>query len=433
MMVERLCPEVELLLCCARTQLNSENAARIKALLREDIDWELVLQKGLQHGIVPLLYSHLQTTAPHMVSPLVLEQFKNLFDANTRRNLFLTGELIRLLDFFASHGISAIPFKGPALAAAVYGNVALRQFGDLDIFVPKRHVRRAADLLVALGFRPKFELVAAKEQTYLDSQYELVFTRDDGKIIVELHWEIVPHYFAAAFTLDDVWERIDRMPKDSLGFPTLPAEETFLALCIHGTKHLWERLAWICDLAETARVYEGLDWKWLIEESRKLGTERMLHLGIFLASDLLGMVVPKEVQQSLAVDLSVKKLAAQVRQRLFQKNNYPIGVMETCRFHLRTRERLQHRTRYCLRLATTTTPGDWAALSLPAPLFPLYFLLRPLRLARKYGLASARRAYEKIRQQGAKSKEQGARDSKAQFVQFADGDKKALSSKVSAI
>ena len=32
-------------------------------------------------------------------------------------------------------GIAAIPYKGPVLAAAVYGNLALRTFSDLDILV----------------------------------------------------------------------------------------------------------------------------------------------------------------------------------------------------------------------------------------------------------------------------------------------------------
>jgi hypothetical protein len=42
-------------------------------------------------------------------------------------------------------------------------------------------------------------------------------------------------------------------------------------------------------------------------------------------------------------------------------------------------------------LATTTTAGDWAFLSLPKCLFPLYYMLRPVWLTGKYGRRLLRR------------------------------------------
>jgi hypothetical protein len=45
---------------------------------------------------------------------------------------------------------------------------------------------------------------------------------------------------------------------------------------------------------------------------------------------------------------------------------------------------------YSLRLALAPAQDDWLELHLPRPLTPLYVLLRPLRLLRKYGLGSHR-------------------------------------------
>jgi len=53
-------------------------------------------------------------------------------------NFFLTKELLELLTLFEAHCIPASPYKGPALAIMAYGNLALRQFSDLNILVHKR-------------------------------------------------------------------------------------------------------------------------------------------------------------------------------------------------------------------------------------------------------------------------------------------------------
>ena len=47
-----MCPEAELLICCARTRMNPERAEQIKALLQNDIDWAYLSRMALLHGMV---------------------------------------------------------------------------------------------------------------------------------------------------------------------------------------------------------------------------------------------------------------------------------------------------------------------------------------------------------------------------------------------
>jgi hypothetical protein len=383
--------EAELLLCCARTSLEGEHADRMRRLLEAGIDWEALLGAALRHGVMPLLYWNLNATCPEAVPGAVLERLRDLFHANLRRNLFLTGELFRVLDLLEGHGIRAIPYKGPALAAAVYGNLAFRQFGDLDILVRKGDVLRARDLLGSLGYRAGLQLDAAQAQAFLASHCELELVRDDGRIMVELHWEILPRYFALPPAIGHLSEELRGGGTGASGLPSLPPEETLLFLSIHGAKHLWERLGWVSDVAELIRVHRGLGWQRVLGRARALRAERMLLLGLFLARDLLDAVVPEDVGRRFDADSTVRRLARDVRTRLFDGNGAPAGLWESCLFHLRARERLEDRVRYCVSRALTTTHGDWAVLPLPPALFPIYALLRPLRLAQKYGLGLLRR------------------------------------------
>src|SRR5215212_4710817 len=202
--------EDELLLCCARTSRPPEMVIRIEALLRRNMDWEYLLRTAGRHGVAPLLYWHLDATCPEAVPEDILNHLREHFRANTLRNLSLTAELLRILNAFGERGIPAVPYKGPALAASVYGNLALREFGDLDILVHRRDVLRAKEVLTSMGYQARYRLTPAQEAAFLRSECEHPFERD-GESIVELHWGITDRHF---FPLDNehFWENVEEVP-----------------------------------------------------------------------------------------------------------------------------------------------------------------------------------------------------------------------------
>ena len=156
-------PEVELLLCCARISSPSERAAQIRAVLRKEIDCTNLLRTARAHGVIPLLYWRLSKTCPEAVSTAVLDRLRGDFHANSLRNLSLTRELLKLLNLFEAQGITAIPYKGPAPAAFAYGNLALRQFADLDILIRKHDVPRAKEVFISAGYRSEYRLTRTQE------------------------------------------------------------------------------------------------------------------------------------------------------------------------------------------------------------------------------------------------------------------------------
>jgi hypothetical protein len=143
--------EVELLFCCTRTHIDSEIAERIRTLLQQDIDWAYLIQTAAQHGIIPLLYQSLNTTCPEAVTKANLAQLRNYFHTNAQRNLFLTKELLKLLNLFESRSIPAIPFKGSVLAVSAYGNLSL-----LDTPLPKGEGILASSVLPRIISNPLF-------------------------------------------------------------------------------------------------------------------------------------------------------------------------------------------------------------------------------------------------------------------------------------
>ena len=209
-------PEVRLLILCARTRLAPEVAGQIRELLAAELDWNYVIRAALHHGLMPLLCHHLGAVAPEAVLPPAWEHLQRLFHTNACQNLVLTTELLRLLTLFESHGIAAIPYKGPALAVTLYGDLSLRQFDDLDILIGQQDALEAAALLRAQNYRPLFSLPPRKRAIFL--RREMAFVHPNGRNIVELHWGITERHFTFA---RDAGDFRDRLQPVSLGERTV--------------------------------------------------------------------------------------------------------------------------------------------------------------------------------------------------------------------
>jgi hypothetical protein len=128
--------EIELLLCCARTEVDSKCSDRIRYLAQKNIDWDYLLKLAKFHQITPLISWQLQTVGQDLIPKSVLEEFRQAFNANAKRNFGLTGELLSILNLFQKESIPIIPFKGVALAHFAYRNNLLREFLDLDVLIP---------------------------------------------------------------------------------------------------------------------------------------------------------------------------------------------------------------------------------------------------------------------------------------------------------
>ncbi|WP_168502451.1 nucleotidyltransferase family protein [Anabaena sp. UHCC 0187] len=383
--------EIEVLLCCAKTVIESETADHIRELLAKNINWDKLIEIAQQQRVLPLLYSSLSKNFSEVVPKAILSKLRLDFLAQTRRSLLLSGELVRLLNLFAEEKISVLPFKGPVLAASAYGNLSLRQFSDLDILVHPKDVEKAKQIFLSQGYNMKIERIEVTQEqkaAFVRSQsiHKLVreaaypFIHPETELVVELHWGVMPNYFSFPIDSEALWQDLEPVTIAGKSVPNLSPENTLLMLAGHGTKDCWTNLARICDVAELIRSHPQLNWQKLMEIARIKGGQRILFLALTLARNILGTALPNEVWQKIQTDPKVSLLAVEVSQNLFQNTDDSLKDGKVTRFHLSIRERVQDKILYSLRLATTPTTSDW--LVLPLVEFPafVYYLLRPIRL-----------------------------------------------------
>ena len=375
-------PETQILVCVAQQTFEVNDAEELRRLLTRDVAWDYLVALAEQHGLVPLLYQRLRSHQGE-VPVEVLSRLRDLDQQNTKTTLLLTGELIKLLDFLAARGIQAIPFKGPVLALLAYGDLALRQFVDLDILVKRQDVSAVKDLLAGQGFAPRPALNKSQQSALLQFDCSYNFANEKG-VCVDLHWDITPRCFSFDLDPDRLWDRLQPIALNGRQLKTLSLEDLVLILCLHGFTHFWERLGWICDVGGLIDCQKDIDWDLLVDNSIRRGNRRVLSLGLFLASELLDAPIPPEVWRRAPADGTVTAIAQQVRDQLFAQSHNG-GIVEEARLHLSLRERKRDKLRAFFRLVATPRPNDWKLISLPARLFFLYYPLRPLRLTAKYG------------------------------------------------
>jgi len=372
-------PEHELLLCCARTQASESVVRRLQLLAAGEIDWDYLFQLARRHSVVPLVYTQLRQHASDLVPPKHLTRFKENYQENVARNLVLTSELVRLITSLSVAGVDAVPFKGPVLALFAYHDLALRRFVDLDIIVRMHDVVRSRDVLLELGYSVSKSLSFAQEAMLLRTQHSVQFQLKDRRILVELHTEVASHLFASSVSADDLWRELITVKLNNLEVKSLSAEDLLFSLCVHGSRHLWERLSWICDAAELISRH-NIDWSSLMSRAARTDCERMFYLGPFLAESLLEAALPDDVGHKLANDSLLKSLAKEIRDRLFNgPEHVPATSRQIFRYNVDLRKSWRARARYFVH-ALQPTDGDVGAFSLPRPLNFAYYLIRPLRL-----------------------------------------------------
>ncbi|MGH9756273.1 MAG: nucleotidyltransferase domain-containing protein, partial [Candidatus Acidiferrales bacterium] len=242
--LESVRPEKKLLVYCARTRMSPEIFSEIRGLLALSLDWEYVLLEGAENSILPLLDGNLRTAGADLLPEQLIARLQGAIRQNTIRCLILTAELVKILGLFASAKILAIPYKGPVVAAQAYGDVALREFEDLDIILCQRDLPRAHEILASLGYRPKFPwiLAAAAKKSFVPGEYNY---RDlSRQIMVELHTERTLRHFPRPPDISELAKNLVAVDLAGQEVRTFTPEVTLLMLCIHGSKDFWERLSW---------------------------------------------------------------------------------------------------------------------------------------------------------------------------------------------
>jgi hypothetical protein len=141
---------------------------------------------------------------------------------------------------------------------------------------------------------------------------------------------------------------------------------------------------WLAAAAALVRRAE-LDLDAAVRRASAVGGRRTALLALRLARDTLGLSLTEPIDRAVAADPVLPALAAEARALWLDAEADEYDTAAKLRFNFRLRDGAGDRARYAARWLFTPSPEDWAWARMPDALSPLYRVLRPLRLAARYG------------------------------------------------
>jgi hypothetical protein len=355
--------------------------------LLQNCRWPHLLQLAEDHGLTPLLAERVKNLDHAVVPVEVRDKLRKLQRSRAIFALRLTAELFRVLDRFAVSGIDVLLTKGPALSVRCYHDAGLRQYGDLDLIVREADIRRSTQSMLELAYEPRVPL-AAIDARKMPGEY--AFRKSDTQLLVEFHTEQTFRYHPRRLQLQKLFERSEFVAIDGRDVPALSLEDELVLICVHGAKHFWERLMWIADVAALISQPRSPDWGRTLAVVDEAGAERILHLGLRLAADLLDAELPPHLKAAVQSDRTVAKLAAQIESRLAHPELHDIGILQRAAFRVQMRGGLVPGLAYLLRLSLTPTEEDWSPEEEGNNSSLMDAISRPLRLAKKHSRRSSK-------------------------------------------
>jgi Uncharacterised nucleotidyltransferase len=383
-------PELHLLLLICRSRANAFELQReeFATIVNDGIDWLEFLRLVLYHRMVPIVFplieNQLAEVLPEGIKDILVQRFKR----NRLRALNTSSELLRLLDLMQKQEIQVINLKGPPLAEQLYGDIANRHCGDIDLLARPDDIARLHQIVskegyITQGALPNETFSSARHlRAYLAAQYHTSYFHPARGIRLEIHFSLFKnrHYFPHPTVEDfDNQEIIRAVKFGKTAIKKLTPADDILYLLAHGANHKWFRLKWLLDIGLLCHVPDT-PWESVVQRAQELQLERTVAQGLMLTHLLLDCPLPAafegiKVKASLQQRLTDDALREIQRTKTEIKRTYLFPQLRKKPYLMRLKPGLLYKLAHLRMLFYFD--ANRQVLLLPERLFFLYYILNP--------------------------------------------------------
>ena len=256
-------PEFKLLLSSCKPFSGANQTESDKSVFPDQINEDHFIELVDRHAVAPLAYQNLRSRTE--LSSQLSEVLKLRVEQNQLRSLSAMLMIVRLQKKLDADHINAIFLKGIPLAAIYYGDVALRQSMDIDLWVEKKGFNAIADYLTSLGYQSNMNLKQLNKKQIAHkfrTDHHLHFHTNDPSLppFIELHWKIRDRFGLFTFNPELHYNQTNKYEIAGVKIPVFNHIDNFLFLCTHGCEHAWYRLKWLFDIPQLMSKV-NYDWQ----------------------------------------------------------------------------------------------------------------------------------------------------------------------------
>jgi hypothetical protein len=375
-------PELQLMLTSADSDLD-----KTKYLLQQPINWDKFLHLAAHHRVYPLVYKTLSLFNNLLMPEYVLDALKQKCQDNALNALRITGEMVRIVNILENHGISPVVLKGAPLSWRLYGDIAARPYGDIDLLVTADKLEQAKAIMQNEGFcrisdYDSYNLTPRQLQIYLkyhEHGRHFMYWHSKKNVLCEIHWKLNKFGNELPFPSEG---NIKKIVLAGSPMPVLSDEECLLYLVMHGAGHQWHRLRWLIDIKKFMQQ-ENIDWAGLNRQAEKFGIQLFFHQALILVNHMFFVPLPPGLEPDVVRDRKARRLAYMALQahnlnagdQTESQSAYYFFVHHS--YYLSMNRGFRNKFNYVLKIIGPRAE-DIKLVALPDRLYALYFFIGPL-------------------------------------------------------
>lgn len=236
----QLTPEDKLILASVKIHPTNEELETLNNLIPQIQNWDYLTQNIVERGIGPLFLKKLPQLSNQELVPLdVRTKLQQAYYRTLSRGMVLYDAFRKITEAFNAKDIEVIALKGIYLAEALYKDIALRQFSDIDLLVKPEDGSACLIILKEIGFKPcKSSDISKLIHSKSDFVHYTPMQLND--VLVEVHIKLHRDSESYQLMLNECWkDKVQVKIKDS-EFYALSVYDLIIHLCVHLDKHFHE-------------------------------------------------------------------------------------------------------------------------------------------------------------------------------------------------
>ena len=299
----KISPEDKLLLSVVKTHTTAQELKDIDSLLPLVKDWENFVTQLIAHGSAPLLFKKLSLLNNNSLIPTeVKTKLQQAYYKTLTRSMVLYEGFATVASALKEAGIKVVALKGVYLSECLYGDIALRQFSDMDILVHEGDGEQCVAILTGMGFKP----FTTNMTEFIDSQAEIVHYKPmvKGNLSVEIHIRLHRRSKQYAINTAEFINNAISVTINKTEVHALQLYDLLIHLCVHIDKHFSGghiQMKCFNDIVNLLFINEKVfDWQLFIDNCRIHKCEALVLKYLIMVNKFYNTPLPEHILTSYA-------------------------------------------------------------------------------------------------------------------------------------
>ena len=231
-----LSPANQLILLSAKLEPSVFELVQLNDFIPQIQNWDSAVTNIIARQTAPLFFKKLPLLSNRDLIPVeATNKLQQAYYKSLSRGMVLYNAFEKVAEAFCAADIRVVVLKGIYLSEWLYGDIALRQFSDMDLLVSKDDAMQCMSILTELGFKPSdsavTEFISSKSE--IVHYVPMVHNNVSVEIHIKLHREST-HYNIKTEALLNNAEKFLLRNKPVYA---LELHDLLIHLCVHLDKH----------------------------------------------------------------------------------------------------------------------------------------------------------------------------------------------------